>query len=159
MPTKNEEGQKSQKLHLDFILPPIISVHLTFCSFPPAAEIFHHHHCLSRPLGAVTALGPWMALLFRDFCECGYGGLLDPGWVQQARLGTGTHLALMPLGCPAVRVRGATRPHPFKASPGKGPCWKPRLSSREGLFSLSPPTKARLICGGTEVQTPHYHPG
>lgn len=43
-----------------------------------------------------------------------------PGWALLGN-GTGTHLAWMLLGCPAVRVRRATRPHPFKASPGMGP--------------------------------------
>lgn len=56
-----------------------------------------------------------------------------------AELGTRTHLALMLLGCPAVRVRGATRPHPFKASPGKRPLLKAPAQHEGGAYFFSPP--------------------
>lgn len=107
-------------------------------------------HSLSQPLGASTGplglkcvscvLGGFMPVwMWRKRERKGVGPSVP--WRRRLSWGTRTHLALMLLGCPAVRVRGTTRPHPFKASPGKRPFWKPRLSMREGpnFFFFFPP--------------------
>ncbi|KAA8578109.1 hypothetical protein FQN60_000103 [Etheostoma spectabile] len=57
--------------------------------------------------------------------------------------GQGLTFALIPLGCPAVRVRWTSRPHPFKASPGKGPLESPGSAAGEGLLFV-PPDKGEV---------------
>lgn len=151
--------------------PPILSLYRV-AHFLLAAEIFPQF--ISATWGFNGTFRPKVCLLcfggIYAKCGCegkGRGGWLGPSvpWRRRLSWGTRTHLALMLLGCPAVRVRGTTRPHPFKASPGKRPCWKPRLSMREEphffIFSpfVPPPTKAQLICAEAEVQTQHYHWG
>lgn len=80
--TKNEEGQRSQRLHLDSPLSfshPLYLFILFSAHFLSAAttEIFHHHHCLCHPLGAVMAFGPWSldgSCVWEFLCVMNMGG-------------------------------------------------------------------------------------
>lgn len=115
------------------------SISLSCCSFPPAAEIFPQF--ISATWGCNGPLGLSVAPVFGGV----HVGVDAKGgcWTLavSAELGTRTHLALMLLGCPAVRVRGATRPHPFKASPGKRPLLKAPAQHEGGaqfFFFFSP---------------------
>lgn len=146
--------------------PPILSLYRV-AHFLLAAEIFPQF--ISATWGFNGAFRPKVCLLcFGGIyvkCGCegkGRGGWLGPSVPRRRRLswGTRTHLALMLLGCPAVRVRGTTRPHPFKASPGKRPCWKPRLSMREEphffiFFPLCTPADKSVVnlCRGRSADT------
>lgn len=126
---------------------PTHSISLSCCSFPPAAEIFPQF--ISPTWGCNGPSGLSVAPVFGGF----YVGVDAKGgcWTlaASAELGTRTHLALMLLGCPAVRVRGATRPHPFKASPGKRPLLKAPAQHEGGAYFfflplLSPPDKSAV---------------
>lgn len=97
------------------------------------STVYLSHLGLQRAFGPKCGSGVWGVYVGVD----AKGGC----WTLavSAELGTRTHLALMLLGCPAVRVRGATRPHPFKASPGKRPLLKAPAQHEGGAYFFFPP--------------------
>ncbi len=141
---------------LSYFLP--ISFLLLLLRFSTITPVYLNHWVQWRPLGPRAQLAP----VFGDLWV--YGGcctLVVLPWIPWLCWpGEGQGLTL--LWCPWVVVpwewEEPRAPTLLKPPLARGHAESPGSAAGRG-FALSPPTKAWLICGGAEVQTPHYHHG